>query len=84
MAGQDGSFFISPDLPCAGFIYLNATDATRRMWASLLAEHERVLAAATADEVGDEGSEMLLLPFHLRKVCVCMYVCVCVCVCMYV
>ena len=68
IAGQDGTFFISPSQPCAGFIYLNATNATRLMWSDLMAQHERVLKASTTDELGASGSEMLMLPYHLPKV----------------
>ena len=66
VAGQDGT--LDEDIPEAGFIYLNATQSTRKMWSDLMSQHEAVLRSADTDEIGHSGSEQRMLPGHLKKV----------------
>lgn len=67
VAGQDGTF--SDEIPEAGFIFLNATFRTKRLWSDLRQQHDQALAQMSeAADLGDAGSEMLMLPGHLGKV----------------
>lgn len=69
VAGQDGK--LTDEIPEAGFIFLNSTKRTQRMWSALRQQHERTLrlyADSDRQTLGDEGSEMLMLPQHLRSV----------------
>jgi len=66
VVGQDGT--LTDDIPEAGFIYLNSTTLTRRIWSDLTLHHESVLKTTMKDDLGNSGSEMLLLPDHLKKV----------------
>ena len=56
------------NLPEAGFIYLNATEATISMWDDLVEQHENLLEESGTEHLGDSGSEMRMLPQHLPKV----------------
>ncbi len=66
ITGQDGN--INDNIPEGGFIFLNSTVSTRNMWRRLRLEHKKILSKLHADEVGDAGSEMLLLPKYLASV----------------
>ena len=67
IAGQDG--ILSESIPEGGFLFLNATSRTKVMWSDLRQQHERALEEMSGtDNVGDAGSEMLMLPDHLKKV----------------
>ena len=67
IAGQDGA--LSDSIPEGGFIFLNATTKTKVMWSDLRRQHERALEDLSGtDNIGDAGSEMLMLPDHLKKV----------------
>ena len=67
VAGQDG--VLSESIPEGGFLFLNSTLATKRMWNSLRHQHQDTLRANLGlENLGDSGSEMLMLPNHLKAV----------------
>jgi len=70
VVGQDGTFEILPHLPEAGFIFLNSTAAARAMWTGLIAQQAGLLANSSAEQLGHDGSEMIMLREggHLDKV----------------
>ncbi|XP_012553558.2 uncharacterized protein LOC105843074 [Hydra vulgaris] len=62
---QDG--LINQNMPCGGFIFLNKTKPTKRMWRELEKRVTTVLNSLTDVEVGDEGNEQLMLPILLSE-----------------
>ena len=67
VAGQDG--ILTESIPEGGFLYLNATEKTKEMWIRLRVEFEQtLLELASQEQIGDAGSEMLMLPKHLKTV----------------
>ena len=67
LVGQDG--LLTDSIPEGGFIFLNSTVKTSKMWSALRKEHEEVLELKSElVHIGDAGSEMLMLPKHLKLV----------------
>ena len=67
IAGQDG--VLTESIPEGGFIYLNATAKVLEMWIGLRVQLERTLMKHSSEQnIGDAGSEMLMLPRHLHQV----------------
>jgi len=65
VVGQDGYFH--EDIPEAGFVFLNATEKTKRMWQSLSEQQAAALQDAGSGWLGGKGSEMLMLPGQIVK-----------------
>ena len=64
LTGQDGG--LGDNIPEAGFLFLNPTPTTVKMWTALESQLTRTLDSSRDANMGDGGSEMLMLGDMLR------------------
>lgn len=65
VAGKDGED--QDEFPEAGFVFLNSTSRTRKLWDGMVTWQRRAIDSMTEENAGDAGNEMLQLPEMLKQ-----------------
>lgn len=65
VAGKDGED--QDEFPEAGFVFLNSTSRTRKLWDGMVTWQRNAIDSMTRENAGDAGNEMLQLPEMLMQ-----------------